>query len=116
MTYSHHSTRGNATQRKNRPTNSGEKFSFKRSLLPTPAHYFEHIAHLHLKGSGVWRDAVCPFHDDKSPSLRVNIEKGCFACMACGVKGGDVLAYHMRLNGISFIAAAKDLGAWSNQP
>lgn len=100
----------------NKLTTNGEKFSFKRSLLPPPAHYFEHIAHLHLKGSGVWRDAVCPFHDDKSPSLRVNIEKGCFTCMACDAKGGDVLAYHMRLNGMSFIAAAKALGAWSNQP
>jgi hypothetical protein len=32
--------------------------------------------------------------------------------MACGAKGGDVLAFHMQLNGLGFIAAAKSLGAW----
>lgn len=33
--------------------------------------------------------------------------------MACGVKGGDVLAFHMQHNGMDFVQAARDLGAWS---
>lgn len=32
--------------------------------------------------------------------------------MACGVKGGDVLAYEIQMYGIEFIEAAKALGAW----
>lgn len=96
-------------------TSTGDKFSFKRELLPTPSHYFEHTAALHLKGSGLWRDALCPFHGDKTPSLRINIEKGCFCCLACGEKGSDVLAFHMKLTGLSFIAAAKALGAWGKK-
>jgi CHC2 zinc finger len=108
----HSSQRQGSARPYSKFTTHGEKFGFKRSLLPTTQQYFTQIAPLELKGGGDWRDAICPFHDDKSPSLRVNIEKGCFACMACGTKGGDVLAFHMKLRGFSFIAAAKDLGAW----
>jgi hypothetical protein len=32
--------------------------------------------------------------------------------MACGAKGGDVLAYEMHLSGAEFVQAAKNLGAW----
>jgi hypothetical protein len=35
--------------------------------------------------------------------------------MACGVKGGDVLSYLMLSNGMEFIDAAKELGAWSGR-
>lgn len=98
-----------------RNTSTGDKFAFKRELLPTPSHYFEHISPTPMKGGGVWRDALCPFHGDKTPSLRINIDKGAFACMACGVKGGDVLAFHMKLTGLSFIAAAKALDAWGKK-
>jgi len=34
--------------------------------------------------------------------------------MACGAKGGDVLAYEMHLTGAEFVEAAKALGAWIN--
>jgi DNA primase len=55
---------------------------------------------------------VCPFHDDARPSLRVNVETGGYRCMACGTKGGDVLAFHRARYGLSFMQAARDLGAW----
>ena len=32
--------------------------------------------------------------------------------MSCGEKGGDVLAYHLKLHNMEFIDAAKQLGAW----
>jgi hypothetical protein len=35
--------------------------------------------------------------------------------MACCAKGGDVLAFHMQRYGLSFIDAAKALGAWEDQ-
>lgn len=101
------------------PTRKGQKsqgvrkaFGLKRSLLPMPQKYYSDTAQLKLSSHGIWRSAVCPFHDDTSPSLRINFEKGAFCCMACGAKGGDVLAFHMKLRGLSFIQAAKDLGAW----
>ncbi len=83
---------------------------FDRERLPEPCGYFEREG-LRLVGHGRWRSAVCPFHDDTFPSLRINTENGAFRCMTCGVKGGDVLAYHRARHGLSFAQAAHDLGA-----
>ena len=84
---------------------------FARTRLPIPAEYFK-TQGLTLKGRGAWRDAVCPFHTDTKPSLRVKIKTGAFSCMACGAHGGDVLAYHMKLHNMDFKTAAVSLGAW----
>ncbi len=43
---------------------------FIRDRLPTPPTYFDSIG-LQLHGRGTWRSALCPFHDDQQPSLRV---------------------------------------------
>ncbi len=86
-------------------------FGFDRSRLPSPSAYYE-AQGLTLKGKGAWLDAVCPFHADSKPSLRVRIETGAFSCMACGAHGGDVLAFHMQRHGATFRAACVALGAW----
>ena len=91
--------------------NTGNKFGLNRALLPNPIEYLK-TQGLNPKGSGLWRDLVCPFHDDTSPSLRINSERGGFKCMACGAKGGDVIAFHMQLKSIGFVEACKQLGAW----
>lgn len=84
---------------------------FDRDRLPDPERYY--TAELGaLRGRGVWRDAVCCFHKDTRPSLRVNVETGAFRCMACGASGGDVLAFQMQRYGQPFPDAAKTLGAW----
>lgn len=83
---------------------------FERQHLPDPASYYAE-AGLRLIGHGRWRSAICPFHDDTRPSLRVNVETGGYRCMACGAKGGDVLAFHRLRHGLSFVQAAHDLGA-----
>ena len=85
---------------------------FSRKALPTTSHYYETQQGMTLKGGGEWLDAICPFHPDTKPSLRINIEKGAYRCMVCGARGGDVLAFHMHRNGLGFIQAAKELGAW----
>ncbi|WP_051278947.1 CHC2 zinc finger domain-containing protein [Chitinilyticum aquatile] len=85
---------------------------FDRSLLPSPAIYYVEQLAMRLHGRGLWRDALCPFHKDSSPSLRVNLETGAFRCMACGVHGGDVLAFEMQRTGCDFPTAAKCLNAW----
>lgn len=85
---------------------------FSRKYLPETIKYYE-TQGIKLKGSGAWRDAICPFHEDTKPSLRVNIEKGAYRCMVCGARGGDVLAFHMHLHSMPFITACKALGAWT---
>ena len=47
-------------------------FPFMRDLLPAPAEYYA-AQKLKLLGGGAWRNAVCPFHEDHSPSLRVRL-------------------------------------------
>ena len=84
---------------------------FDRSKLPSPAKYFA-TEGISLRGTGVWRDALCPFHNDTKPSLRVKIETGAFSCMACGAHGGGVVAFHMRLHKLNFKVAVMALGAW----
>ena len=83
---------------------------FDRSRLPDPEVYFT-VELGALQGRGAWRDAVCPFHQDTRPSLRVNVATGAFRCMTCGAHGGDVLAFQMQRHGQAFPAAAKALGA-----
>lgn len=87
------------------------KPDFDRKRFPSPTAYFDSLG-LQLLGHGPWRSAACPFHDDKRPSLRVQIEAGAFRCMACGARGRDVLAFERLRTGKSFVEAAIDLGAW----
>jgi DNA primase len=90
------------------------RFVFRRDWLPNPADYYRNQG-LKLTGGGEWKSALCPFHDDTRPSLRVNLKNGAFRCMACGVKGGDVLAFHRRRYNLGFVEAAKALGAWESE-
>lgn len=87
---------------------------FDRGRLPSAPAYFRSVG-LKLIGRGAWRSALCPFHDDCSPSLRVRIETGAFRCMACGAHGGDVLAFHQQRSGLTFKRAAQALGAWTER-
>lgn len=96
-------------------TRGRRRFGLHRDRLPSPSAYFDSIE-LTLLGHGEWRSALCPFHADASPSLRVNLSRGCWRCMACGAHGGDVLDFHRRLRGLGFIEAARDLGAWEGLP
>jgi len=90
------------------------RFAFNRALLPKPLTYFTDTAGMKLQGHGDWRTTLCPFHADKSPSLRVNLTSGGWRCMVCGAHGGDVLAFHMQRHDLAFIDACKALGAWEN--
>lgn len=86
------------------------KSTFNRNLLPRPGEYYRQQG-LRLTGGGEWKSAICPFHEDKNPSLRLRLDSGGFRCMACGVHGGDVLAFHMQLHKLNFMSAARALGA-----
>lgn len=91
----------------------GAKFGLNRALLPDVVEYLTARGYA-VKGRGEWRVMLCPFHDDSTPSLRINSRKGCFKCMSCEAKGGDLIAFHQKLTGKPFIEACKDLGAWEN--
>ena len=86
--------------------------SFDRNLLPDRMGYFE-AQGLKLAGprSAKWKTTACQFHGG-SDSMRINTATGAWVCMSCGESGGDVLAYSMKLHGLEFVEAAKQLGAW----
>ena len=88
---------------------------FRRHLLPIPSEYYK-AQGLKVTGGGEWRNAICPFHDDNKPSLRIRLENGAFRCMACGAHGGDVLDFHRQRYGLGFKDAAEQLGAWEMEP
>ena len=52
--------------------------------------------------------ALCPFHEEKTPSFTVNEEKGFFHCFGCAAHG-DVIAFVMAFAGCSFREAVEDL-------
>jgi hypothetical protein len=88
--------------------------TFDKALLPTPARYLDSRGLLRADIRGTWAAIRCPVHKqggESHPSLRVSLEDGHFRCMACGIKGGDVLALHRAITGLSFIEAATELGA-----
>ncbi len=57
--------------------------------------------------SGDWATAgLCPFHEDKKAgSFKVNLETGSFKCWSCGAKGGDIIAFLQKRDGLSFRGA-----------
>lgn len=63
-----------------------------------------------LTGEGVQRMARCPFHEDATPSLSVNVETGLFHCFGCGASG-DVIAFVQRREGVPFPEALARLAA-----
>ena len=78
---------------------------------PDPRSYYESQGLVLTKGRK-WVTGPCAFHGG-SDSMRFNLSNGAFVCMAgCGARGGDVLAYHMALQGIPLKEAAIALGCW----
>ena len=61
-----------------------------------------------LKRAGKNFSACCPFHSERTPSFYVNPERRSFKCFGCGV-WGDGLDFVMRMEGKSFIEAARQL-------
>jgi len=55
----------------------------------------------HLTKKGKSHIGLCPFHDDKNPSLSVDQEKGLYNCFGCG-ESGDVFDLVKKVKGFSF--------------
>ena len=61
-----------------------------------------------LKKRGVNYVGLCPFHDDKSPSMYVSPAKGIFKCFACG-KAGNAAGFVMEHEQMSWPDALRYL-------
>jgi DNA primase len=61
-----------------------------------------------LKQKGKSFTGRCPWHDDKTPSLSVDREKGLYNCFGCG-ESGDVVTLVEKMKGLPFKEALKFL-------
>ncbi|MFH0846159.1 MAG: CHC2 zinc finger domain-containing protein [Patescibacteria group bacterium] len=51
---------------------------------------------------------LCPFHDEKTPSFRINSKSQYYHCYGCGISGG-VFDFIMKIKEIDFPEAIKYL-------
>lgn len=64
---------------------------------------------------GKYLKCICPFHNDHSPSMQVNVEKNTFHCFVDG-KGGDPITFVSEYEHISKIEALKKVCQICNIP
>ncbi|MHB8869362.1 MAG: DNA primase [Thermoleophilia bacterium] len=61
-----------------------------------------------LRKRGATHTGLCPFHQEKTPSLSVSADKGLYYCFGCG-EGGNVFTFLQRLENLSFAEAVEQL-------
>ena len=61
-----------------------------------------------LNKRGTNLEAICPFHSDTKPSLKVNDNKGMYKCFACGA-GGDAILFVQNFKKVTFVEALKEI-------
>jgi DNA primase len=69
---------------------------------------------IELKKKGKGYVGLCPFHEDKDPSLSVNPAKNLWQCFGCGI-GGDAIRFVELFDKVSFPEAVAKL-AGNNPP
>ena len=80
-----------------------DRISERADIVEIISHY------LPLKKAGKNYKALCPFHQEKTPSFMVSPEKQLFHCFGCGA-GGNVFNFVMKWEKISFPEAVKMIG------
>ncbi len=65
-----------------------------------------HFIPLHKRGANL--EALCPFHADSNPSLKVNDAKGIYRCFVCD-EGGDAIKFVKEYKKIDFIESLKTI-------
>ncbi len=61
-----------------------------------------------LKPAGKGFKALCPFHEEKTPSFMISTEKQLFHCFGCG-EGGNVFNFVMKFEKVDFFESVKML-------
>ena len=63
-------------------------------------------SYIPLKRAGASFKAVCPFHNEKTPSFNVSPDRQAFYCFGCQ-KGGDVINFVMEIEGVDFVGGLR---------
>jgi DNA primase len=86
------------------PTETIEQIAAANDIVEVIGSYFP------LKRAGANFKALCPFHQEKTPSFHVSPQRQTFHCFGCGV-GGSVFRFVMDYEHIDFPAAVRKLAA-----
>jgi DNA primase len=86
------------------PTQTIEQIAAANDIVEVVGTYFP------LKRAGTNFKALCPFHQEKTPSFTVSPQRQTFHCFGCGV-GGTVFRFVMDYEHVDFPAAVRKLGA-----
>ena len=65
--------------------------------------------YVNLKKRGRNFFGLCPFHNEKTPSFSINMDKQIYKCFGCG-KGGGTINFIMDIERLDFVDAIKYLG------
>lgn len=63
-----------------------------------------------LRQAGRLWEACCPFHQEKSPSFKVDVNRGTWHCFGACSTGGDVIEFIKRHDNVEFVDALRILG------
>jgi DNA primase len=63
-----------------------------------------------VKKAGRNYRALCPFHDEKTPSFNINPERQIYHCFGCGA-GGNAITFVMEYDKIGFVEALRELAS-----
>ncbi len=69
--------------------------------------------YIKLEKSGVNYKALCPFHNEKTPSFTVNTERNFWYCFGCQ-EGGDIFTFVQKMEGLDFREALEKLAERAN--
>jgi DNA primase len=67
-------------------------------------------SYVRLEKSGIHWKSPCPFHQERTPSFMVNEERSLWHCFGCN-RGGDVFAFVMEIESLTFREALETLAA-----
>ena len=84
-----------------------ERLKAQTDIVDVVGHY------LPLKKSGANFVCVCPFHDDKNPSISVSPSRGIFHCFSCKA-GGDAIKFVMDYEKLSYPEAVEKIASLQN--
>ena len=69
-----------------------------------------------LKKSGRNFKAICPFHQEKTPSLVISPDRQIWHCFGACQTGGDTISFLMKWNNLTFYEALKELAEKGGVP
>jgi DNA primase len=91
------------------PTENIEQIAAANDIVEVIGSYFP------LKRAGSSYKALCPFHQEKTPSFNVSSQRQSFHCFGCGA-GGSVFRFVMDYEHLDFPSAVKKLAARAGIP